>query len=151
MKTQPDPGATIIWELNCNGTLNYFVNVFAANDPTSTLEICYQLQEKIKDSPTCIFLNTRDDRRYRTNQLLSLIYTQIKPDALIVRGEKLGYKFHEYQQENPNRKTIQLSYNVEIKEIVLEFSKLENYYIVGIGNMVGWGEKFVKDLRNNKV
>ena len=145
--TSPDPGATIIWKLNCNGTPNYFINVFAANDPTSTLDIWYQLQKKIKDAPTCIFLNTRNDRQYRTNQLLSLIYSQIKPDALIVRGEKLGSKFHDYQQMNPQIEMVQLPYSVGIKEMVSEFSKLENYYIVGIGNMVGWGEKFVQDLK----
>ena len=145
--TSPDPGATIIWKLNCNGTPNYFINVFAANDPTSTLDIWYQLQKKIKDAPTCIFLNTRNDRQYRTNQLLSLIYSQIKPDALIVRGEKLGSKFHDYQQMNPQIEMVQLPYSVGIKEMVSEFSKLENYYIVGIGNMVGWGEKFVQNLK----
>ena len=145
--TSPDPGATIIWKLNCNGTPNYFINVFAANDPTSTLDIWYQLQKKIKDAPTCIFLNTRNDRQYRTNQLLSLIYSQIKPDVLIVRGEKLGSKFHDYQQMNPQIEMVQLPYSVGIKEMVSEFSKLENYYIVGIGNMVGWGEKFVQDLK----
>ena len=145
--TSPDPGATIIWKLNCNGTPNYFINVFAANDPTSTLDIWYQLQKKIKDAPTCIFLNTRNDRQYRTNQLLSLIYSQIKPDALIVRGEKLGSKFHDYQRMNPQIEMVQLPYSVGIKEMVSEFSKLENYYIVGIGNMVGWGEKFVQDLK----
>jgi len=145
--TSPDPGATIIWKLNCNGTPNYFINVFAANDPTSTLDIWYQLQKKIKDAPTCIFLNTRNDRQYRTNQLLSLIYSQIKPDAMIVRGEKLGSKFHDYQQMNPQIEMVQLPYSVGIKEMVSEFSKLENYYIVGIGNMVGWGEKFVQDLK----
>ena len=149
--TPPDPGATIIWKLNCNGTLNYFVNVFAANDPTSTLDIWHQLQGKIKDVPTCIFLNTRDDRRYRTNQLLSLIYTKIKPDALIVRGEKLGSKFHDYQQDNPHVKSVQLSYKIGIKEIVVEFSKFENYYIVGIGNMVGWGDTFMKELKKYRV
>jgi poly-gamma-glutamate synthase PgsB/CapB len=149
--TNPDPGATIIWKLNCNGTPNYFVNVFAANDPTSTLDIWHQLQDKIIDAQTCIFLNTRDDRRYRTNQLLSLVYSQIKPDVLIVRGEKLGSKIHDYQQANPHIKTIQLPYSVEIKEIVKEFSKLENYNIVGIGNMVGWGEKFIQDLKKYRV
>ena len=149
--TNPDPGATIIWKLNCNGTPNYFVNVFAANDPTSSLDIWHQLQDKIIDAQTCIFLNTRDDRRYRTNQLLSLVYSQIKPDVLIVRGEKLGSKIHDYQQANPHIKTIQLPYSVEIKEIVKEFSKLENYNIVGIGNMVGWGEKFVQDLKKYRV
>ena len=149
--TSPDPGATIIWKLNCNGTPNYFINVFAANDPTSTLDIWYQLQKKIKDAPTCIFLNTRNDRQYRTNQLLSLIYSQIKPDALIVRGEKLGSKFHDYQQDNPHIKSVQLPYKIGIKEMVAEFSKFENYYIVGIGNMVGWGEKFVQGLKKYRV
>jgi len=151
LKTQPDPGATIIWKLDCNGTQNYFVNAFAANDPISTFDIWNQLQEKIQNSPTCIFLNTRDDRRYRTNQLLSLIYTQIKPDALIVRGEKLGSKFHDYKQQNPEIKTYQLPYNTGVKEIISEFSNLENYYIVGIGNMVGWGERFVQDLKKYKA
>jgi poly-gamma-glutamate synthase PgsB/CapB len=149
--TSPDPGATIIWKLNCNGTPNYFINVFAANDPTSTLDIWYQLQKKIKDAPTCIFLNTRNDRQYRTNQLLSLIYSQIKPDALIVRGEKLGSKFHDYQQDNPHIKSVQLPYKIGIKEMVAEFSKFENYYIVGIGNMVGWGENFVQDLKKYRA
>ena len=120
-------------------------------DSTSTLDIWHQLQEKIKDSPTCIFLNTRDDRKYRTNQLLSLIYTQIKPDALIVRGEKLGSKFHDYQQDNSHIKSVQLPYKIGIKEMVAEFSKFENYYIVGIGNMVGWGEKFVQDLKKYRA
>jgi len=147
LKTQPDPGATMIWELDCNGTQNYFINVFAANDPTSTLDIWNQLQEKIQDSPSCIFLNTRDDRRYRTDQLLSLIYTQIKPDFLIVRGENLGSTFHDYKQKNPQIKTVQLSYKIGIKEMVAEFSKLDNYYIIGIGNMVGWGENFIQDLK----
>ena len=151
LTAQPDPGAAIIWKLNCNGTQNYFVNVFAANDPTSTLEICHQLQEKIKDSPTCIFLNTRDDRKYRTNQLLSIIFTQIKPDVLIVKGENLPSIFHDYQQENPAIKTHQLPNSVGIKEMVSEFSRLENYYIVGIGNMVGWGEEFIQDLKKYKA
>ena len=149
--TSPDPGATIIWKLNCNGTPNYFINVFAANDPTSTLDIWYQLQKKIKDAPTCIFLNTRNDRQYRTNQLLSLIYSQIKPDVLIVRGEKLGSKFHDYQQDNPHIKSVLLPYRIGIKEMVAEFSKFKNYYIVGIGNMVGWGENFVQDLKKYRA
>ncbi len=151
LHTQPDPGATIIWKLNCNGTSNYFVNLLAANDPTSTLDIWHQLQDKIKDSPTCIFLNTREDRGYRTNQLLHLIYDQIKPDSLIVRGENMGSKFHDYQQENSHINTHQLPYNVGVKELVSEFSNLKNFYIIGIGNMVGWGEKFVQDLKGYRV
>ena len=32
-----------------------------------------------------------------------------------------------------------------------EFSKLDNYFIVGIGNMVGWGEKFIHDLKKYRA
>ena len=149
--TQPDPGATIIWELNLSGTSNFFVNALAANDPTSTLDIWEQLQVKIKNSPVCIFLNTRDDRRYRTHQLLNLIFTKIKPNVLIVRGENLPTAYSNYQQENPGIKTLQLPYHVGIRELADEFSKLDNYFIVGIGNMVGWGEQFIHDLKKYRA
>ena len=35
--------------------------------------------------------------------------------------------------------------------MVSEFSNLENYFIVGIGNMVGWGEKFVQNLKEYRI
>ena len=70
---------------------------------------------------------------------------------LIVRGEKLPSKFHDYKQENPKVNTHQLPNNVGVKELMSEFSKLKNHYIVGIGNMVGWGEKFVQDLKEYRI
>jgi len=151
LNTHPDPGASIIWELNLSGTRNFFVNALAANDPTSTIDIWKQLQGKIKDSPVCIFLNTRDDRRYRTLQLLNLIFTKIKPSVLIVRGKNLPSAYNNYKQENPEIKTLELSYQVGIKELTDEFSKLESYFIVGIGNMVGWGEQFMQDLKKYRA
>ena len=151
LSVQPDPGATIIWKLNCNGKHNYFVNLLAANDPSSTYNAYTQLQPQIGDSPVCIFLNTREDRRYRTNQLLNLVFTKIKPNMLIIRGEKLPSQFHDYKQENPEVKTHHLPNNVGVKELMSEFSNLKNHYIVGIGNMVGWGEKFVQDLKEYRT
>ena len=70
---------------------------------------------------------------------------------LIVRGEKLPSQFHNYKQENPKVETRQLPNNVGVKELMSEFSKLKNHYIVGIGNMVGWGEKFVQDLKEYRT
>ena len=151
LQSQPDPGATIIWKLRCGDNFNFFINVFAANDPASTLDIWTQIQTHIQDSKTCIFLNTRNDRRYRTNQLLSLVFNQMKPDMLIVRGENLSTQFHKYQQENPEIHTIQLPNKITIREMMFEFSQLNNFYIVGIGNMVGWGEQFISDLKAHRV
>jgi hypothetical protein len=109
------------------------------------------LQDTIKDSPVCIFLNTRADRRYRTHQLLNLVFNKIKPNVLIVRGENLPSDYSNYQQKNPEIKTRQLSYQAGIRELADEFSKLDNYFIVGIGNMVGWGEQFIQDLKKYRV
>ena len=151
IQAHPDPGATIIWKLNFSGTHNYFVNLFAANDPASTYSVFKQLEPQIGNAPLCIFLNTRDDRRYRTQQLLALVFNNIKPNMLIVRSEKLPTKFHNYQKENPEIKTMQLPYKFNIMEISQTFATLEGYYIVGIGNMVGWGEQFIQDLKRYRA
>ena len=151
IKVRPDPGATIIWELDFSGVRNYFVNLLAANDPISTYNIITQLKPRIANDPLCIFLNTRGDRRYRTHQLLDLVFNKIKPKMLIIRGENLPTQFHNYQKENPEIKTIVLTYESGIVDVSKAFSKLESYYIVGIGNMVGWGEKFVQDLKKYRA
>ena len=151
IEAQPDPGATIIWKLNFSGTHNYFVNLFAANDPTSTYSVFKELESRIGDMPLCFFLNTRSDRRHRTSQMLDLVFNKIKPAMLIVRGEKLPAQLDKYQKENPAIKTLQLSYKSGIMEISQTFATLEGYYIVGIGNMVGWGEQFIQDLKKYRV
>ena len=147
IKVQPDPGATIIWELNFSGIQNYFINVLAANDPSSTFNIYQQIQPMIGESPVCIFLNTRGDRRYRTHQLFDLIFSRIKPDILIVRGEKMPKQLQRYNREYPHITVIQFPFDSNIRELVREFSKLDGYYIIGMGNMVGWGEQFIQDLK----
>ena len=151
IEAQPDPGATIIWKLNFSGTHNYFVNLFAANDPASTYSVFKQLEPRIGDMPLCIFLNTREDRRYRTHQMLDLVFNKIKPAMIIVRGEKLPAQFHSYQKKNPRIKTMQLPHDSDIKAISKIFSNLEGYYIIGIGNIVGWGEKFIQDIKKYRV
>ena len=95
LKTNPDPGALVIWDLNFEGQRHHFVNAFAANDPKSTLQIWNMLEHRFGDSSTCIFLNTRTDRRYRTNQLINLVCNEIQPDLFIIRGDDLPKELHE--------------------------------------------------------
>jgi hypothetical protein len=70
---------------------------------------------------------------------------------MIVRGEKLPKQFHNYQKENPAIKTLQLPNESGILEISKIFATLEGYYIIGIGNMVGWGEQFIQDLKKYRA
>ena len=151
IEAQPDPGATIIWKLNFTDTHNYFVNLFAANDPESTLDIWQKMGDRIKESPICIFLNTREDRRYRTIQLLSLVFLKIKPQQLIVRGDNLPPVFLKYNKEYPEIKVRDYSSRTSYEEIIDYLSKLDNYYIMGIGNIVGWGDEFLSNLKKYKA
>jgi hypothetical protein len=83
--------------------------------------------------------------------MLDLVFNKIKPAMMIVRGEKLPVQFHNYQKENPGIKTLRLSNRSGIMEISQTFATLEGYYIIGIGNMVGWGEQFIQDLKKYRA
>ena len=150
LESNPDPGATVIWNLSFHNHKNYFVNLFAANDPSSTYNIFEQLKSIIEDRKVCIFLNTRDDRRYRTYQLLDLIFIKIKPSTLIIRGEKLPGILEDYRSENPDVKVIIFSFSESKNCIIKSFSEEKDTFIIGIGNIVGWGEDFVKSLKRYK-
>ena len=150
LKAQPDPGATLIWKIKNENLINYFVNLMAANDPESTYQAYKNLRSRIKETRICIFFNTRKDRRYRTNQLLSLIYNKIQPDTLIIRGENFPDKFQEYKENYPSMNVHELSYNANSQDVINSFFNLSGYYIIGVGNMVGWGEQFVSDLKEYK-
>ena len=63
---------------------------------------CYTGQEVIarmhylgKSKKSCIFLNTRSDRRYRTKQLINLVCNEIQPDLFIIRGDDFPKGLHE--------------------------------------------------------
>ena len=151
LQVVPDPGATIIWKLKISIKKNYFVNLLAANDPSSTFNIYNQLLNRIGKSPLCIFLNTRQDRLYRTHQLLDLVFNKIRPTMLMIRGDNIPNEINNYMEDTPDIITHQFSFDTEKEKIIQEFSKLEGYYIVGIGNIVGWGEEFIKELKKYSI
>lgn len=151
LKTNPDPGALVIWNLDFEGTLHYFVNAFAANDPKSTLQIWNMLEHRIGERSTCIFLNTRSDRRYRTKQLLNLVFNEIQPDLFIVRGNDLPKELHELIDNHENMEMKIFSENTKPHEIFNYFSTIESQFIMGIGNIVGWGENFVSELKEYRI
>ena len=139
LKVVPDPGALLIWNIK---NKNQFVSAFAANDPDSTFKVWSLIKNKFNNN-ICVFLNTRDDRRYRTNQLIDLVANKIKPDLLIIRVDNLDIDIPSINVKVFPMKTTQ-------NDIIDYIVNLENHTILGIGNMVGWGEVFLKQLENNK-
>ena len=135
VESKPDPGALSFTELKFGEKKNTFINALAANDPDSTLmawEICL---ERVKRSGICVFLNTRDDRRYRTMQMLDMVEHTIKPDALVIRGDNLP-SLKKY--ENLFQLKV-FSNSTKPEDAAGYFSKFDDYLIFAAGNMVGWG------------
>ena len=144
LNTIPDPGALLIWNMK---NKNNFVSAFAANDPDSTLKVWNLIKNKF-DNKICFFLNTRDDRRYRTLQLIDLVVKRVNPDVFIVRGDNVK-SYVDKNNKNIKLKVFPMS-SSQI-DIIDYITDLQNFTVIGIGNMVGWGEIFLKQLEKYKI
>lgn len=151
-KMIPDPGALTITKISAEEKNIDFVNAFAANDPQSTLktwEIICQFYKNDKKK-IALFLNTRTDRQLRTQQLLDMIFSKIDIDYLIVRGDNLET---EINSRCKNIKKIKFSIfqdKDKPQQVINEIFTLDDFLVVGIGNIVGWGENFMRELRSYK-
>ena len=144
LKTNPDPGALFIWNIKYKMNKCKFISAFAANDPSSTLMVWNLIKNRF-DNKSCIFLNTRDDRRYRTVQLIELVLNKINPDLFIIRASNINNILNNYNLGENKLQVFDMSTSPD--EVVDKILSLNNYYIVGIGNIVGWGESFIKKLK----
>ena len=140
LKTKPDPGALLVLKIKNN---NKFVSAFAANDPDSTLKVWNLIKNRF-NSKVCFFLNTREDRRYRTIQLINLVNKKIKPEIFIIRGNNIKQLIN----KNNSNTDIKL-FNMRAKqdEIIDYITALKGFTIVGIGNIVGWGDVFIEKIK----
>jgi len=146
LKTTPDPGALLSWKINYKQFSNQFISAFAANDPDSTIKVWDLINNNEKKK--CVFLNTRDDRRYRTLQLIDIVYRIIKPDLFIVRGDNLSSIINSYKNSNIELKKFNMMSTQD--EVISYIINLDSYFIMGIGNIVGWGDVFLSKLKKYK-
>jgi poly-gamma-glutamate synthase PgsB/CapB len=83
----PDPGVLTVKELDAGGKRLRFANVFAANDPESTLQNIRQLgQQGLIRRPLHVIINCRPDRVERNAQMGALI-GRLDPDGVLLIGE----------------------------------------------------------------
>ena len=143
-----DPGALKIIKIKINDLTIDFVNAFAANDPQSTkttIELIESLYKKNKK--IVLFLNTRHDRKVRTQQLLDFIFNELNPNHLLIRGDNL-----ESDIKNRCENIKKLSFTLirekeEMDSVLNSLVEFENALVIGIGNIVGWGENFIDYLK----
>ena len=151
-KCNPDPGALTIWNINNNNKTFKFINAFAANDPASTLKTWKMINSRINSDNFAIFLNARIDRQYRTVQLINLIFEELKPKVLILRGENFPKELKELMNKNSNIKVYKFPYSIKQNKLIKFMTEdLDNFIVLGIGNIVGWGELLMKKMKEYKV
>jgi gamma-polyglutamate synthase len=145
LSAPPDPGALFVKTIKFNGKKNYFINAFAANDPQSTLKIWSLLHRRFPEKKVCVFLNSRDDRKARTSQMLDIAFNDIQPGVLVVRGNNLPItQLNQIKKTNIEVKTFANSVSPE--KVIEHIMSLDDHIIFGIGNIVGWGDNFVKKI-----
>ncbi|MBD3168653.1 MAG: poly-gamma-glutamate synthase PgsB [candidate division Zixibacteria bacterium] len=142
-KAKPDPGALRIYDLEFFGKSIKFVNAFAANDIESYRIIWRMLNIKRSENQRIIVLvNSRKDRIQRAEQLSDFIAGDVEADYFVIAGEYT----RTLSQKALNR-GLDPGKLVEVGDIPVEniFEKTislipEKGIVIGIGNIVGFGE-----------
>ena len=148
MATNPDPGSLKYYKLGDKKSESIFINGFAANDPESSLSVWDLISLKFENYKSAVFLNTRLDREYRTKQLIHLVVNIIKPKLFIIKGDNVNSILKEYSESLEYIKIVKFPDSSNQDIIVNEIKKYNNYFILGIGNIVGWGEEFINKVES---
>ena len=80
-----------------------------------------------------------------------LVFNDIKPDLFIVRGNDLPKELKQLQSQNHQIKLKIFSEQDSNQKLFEYFSNIDSHFIMGIGNIVGWGEKFISELKEFKI
>ena len=151
-KCTPDPGALTMWKIQYKSNSFEFINAFAANDPASTLKTWELINDRLNREKFAIFLNTRLDRQYRTVQLIDLIFKKLRPEVLVLRGENFPSELNDLSSKNKNIKIYKFPYSIKQLDLIKFFDEsLSDFVVLGIGNIVGWGEILMKKMKEYKV
>lgn len=147
IESPPDPGTVAVDDYQVDDRRLSFANLFAANDPSSTLMNIEQLAERgLITRPLNIVINCRPDRVERNGQMGELTGA-LKPDKIILIGE-------------PTR-SARTTVPAELSDKIQDFGSRPNYdeliesvvtergsgSIITIGNIHGQGEVLLEHVR----
>ena len=146
LQANPDPGVLRRFKIETQSKTIEFVNAFAANDPDSYKLIWEML--KIHHEPgksLIVLVNSRKDRIQRAEQLGEFIASDLDADYFIVSGEYThALVARAIACGLPHNKISDLGGRPleAIFNSILNLT-LEKSLVLGIGNIVGFGEQIV--------
>lgn len=143
-----DPGAMKIHPVTSSHGKGYFINAFAANDPSSTINIWKRILEQgYSSSNSIVVMNCRNDRVDRTIQFVEDVLPHLNISTLIVIGTTVEPVLNAVN-ENLIKvdELINLENNTTIEVSQVLNKKLNNNIIFGVGNIHGAAEPLINLL-----
>ena len=138
---RPDPGTvTVDTYVTGRGHLG-FANVFAANDPESTLMNIHLLEDRgLLYDPLTVVINCRPDRIERNGQMGGLT-GRIRPDRIVLIGDQTHSARVKVPRELADR-VVDLGGDLDMDAFLdgIEFGSGGYASVVTIGNIHGQGE-----------
>jgi gamma-polyglutamate synthase len=144
---RPDPGTvTVDTYVTPRGHLA-FANVFAANDPESTLMNVHLLEDRgLLYDPLTVVINCRPDRIERNGQMGELT-GRIQPDRIVLIGEQTHSARAKVPRELADR-VVDLGGDLDVDAFLdsVAFGPGGQAYVVTIGNIHGQGEVLLSQV-----
>lgn len=153
LNAYPDPGSMQVTSFGDMELPSYFINGFAANDATSTINIWERVQKLgYPTEKPIIIMNCRADRVDRTEQFALDVLPYIPCKLLIVIGETTSPIANNFHNGNIPASEF-LNLENEVTEVLMEKLKpyLSNTVIYGIGNIHGAAEPFVEQIEEMSI
>lgn len=149
LNSHPDPGATQIVQVTHGDQKCYLVNAFAANEPSSSLEIWGRICEgPLPKNDATLILCCRDDRVDRTHQFVEDFLPYVNMKRMLVIGTGALEVVHEFKQgKYPGiEECVDLS-GQKADVIIDEVYKLMNNNVfLCVGNIHGSADEFLEEF-----
>ncbi len=147
----PDPGVLRIFQIHYYEKEIKFVNAFAANDPDSYIVIWDVIKPfRAAGDKILVIVNCRKDRIQRTEALAELIASEISADHFLLVGEYTNALENKAVALGLSPSRISDVSHLNPEDIFQHVAGMTEHssLVVGIGNIVGFGEEVVLHFTN---
>jgi poly-gamma-glutamate synthase PgsB/CapB len=147
----PDPGVLRVYRIHYFDKEVEFVNAFAANDPDSYTVIWDMLAPYFTpEKKVIVIVNCRKDRIQRSESMADLIVNRIHADHFILVGEFTTALENRVLSLGFPRQKISNLIGQSVEEVFQSVAGMtpKASIVLGIGNIVGYGEELVQNFSN---
>lgn len=154
LKAHPDPGSTQIVKITEENTKCHLINAFAANEPTSSLEIWQEVcNGPLPKENAVLIICCRDDRVDRSHQFVEDFLPFVNMKTMMIIGTGTLEVLHEFQKGRFSGIEECVDLTDQKSEVIIEEVKklMCDNVIFCAGNIHGVAEEFLEEFAGIKI